>query len=225
MILEVTSFALLTTVVQSVVTSLGVDVYLSTDTECQTSLQFQELCNTTLCDQLTCDEIYEITPFVSAYPNRDECTLTQTRLGLFNLLLVCVDDGIAKAPCEDYDLCVDECYGGSGACVEPCIQYGLNMNNTGMGFDATGYADCGAICSANPYGFEYWGQCFNNSGRLRGTTLTCNVANSANTNCTMTSSSDDSNTGVIIGIVIGAVVVVGLIVAVVMYLKQSKNSL
>merc|ERR550534_2356635 len=116
-------------------------------------------------------------------------------------------------------------------CVEPCVQYGLNMNTDGMGFDATEFADFDAICSATPYGFEYWGQCFNNSEEMRGTTLTCNMANSMNNNCTMTSSSasddssDDSNTGVIVGIVIGAVVVVGLIVAVVMYLKKSRKAL
>merc|ERR1711920_167299 len=216
--------------VQSVVETLG--VYIYGDSSCTPPGQYNDIysliCGVTPCEQLTCDEVYAITPFMPQLPNGDECKYTVTALISADMLLVCEDDGTAKPSCEGYDLCVEDCFGGSGACVEPCVQYGVNMNTRGMGFDATGFADCDAICSANPYGFEYWGQCFNNSDTLRGTTLTCNMADSTNTNCTnMTSSSasDDSNTGVIVGIVIGAVVVVVLIVAVVMYLKKSKKAL
>lgn len=228
MIVEVTSFAFLTTVVQSVVDILKVIPYV--DSDCTVAAPEVDVtlraCSTIPCDQLTCDEVYAITPFMEDLPNGNECKVI-ILFSPYPMILVCEDDDTPKPSCEGYDLCVDECFGGSGTCVEPCVTYGLNMNTSGMAFDAAGFANCDAICSASPYGFEYWGQCFTNSDAMRGTNLTCNMANSMNNNCRMTSSSDsdDSNTGVIVGIVIGAVVVVGLIVAVVMYLKKSKQSL
>jgi len=250
MILEVTSFALLTAV-QSVITSLSFCGYV--DMGCTQGTDVcNDICDTLVpCDRLTCDQYDQLT---SAGVGRSrECTSIQ--IGEFSGYVAgsCDDDGTQASSCENYDLCVTDCFGSNADCEEPCFQYGLDMNTIGLGFSAIGFADCDALCSSNAYGFQYWGECFNNT---RGgqymppgsvyTTITCNT-DSSNDDCTSdsTGSSIDTNVtsnhtgssnvtsihtsssnqiGMIIGIIVGAVVVVGVIVAAVIK-RKSKETL
>jgi len=217
--LGVISFAYLP-VVQAVITSLDVSFYNNTDCSGD-SVESVEFCLWgIICDRMTCDDIDDLAT-VNLYPLECKNNGVQSSLG------TCVDDGTSPPSCSDYDLCITECFGNSDtACQEPCIEYGLNMGNNGYVLNATGFVDCDDWCTATPHGFKYWGECFHNANAwggymVVGTTVTCNMAGYSNAGCT--TSDGTNNTGMIIGIVVGAIVVVGLIVAVVMYLKKSKK--
>jgi len=247
MILEVTSFALLTAV-QSVITSLSFCGYVDMNCEQGTNV-CNEVCDTLVpCDRMTCDQYDQLTS-VGVGRSR-ECAFNPT----YSVYVsgTCDDDGTQAPSCENYDLCVTDCVGSNADCEEPCFQYGLDMNTIGLGFHAIGFADCDALCSSNPYGFQYWGECFNNTrggqymppGRVY-TTITCNM-DSSNDDCTSdytgssidtsnhtgssnvtsihTGSNNNMKIGMIIGIVVGAVVVVGVIVAAVIK-RKSKETL
>jgi len=198
--------ALLVTDVQSVITSLESCPFSSTDGTCSGTAQpCLEKClfEFNWCDWVTCDR-YMMMFWEKDMSSFGECYSEE---GMFDEIIRCVDNGIE--PCDGADVCISQCFSKNGQCEEPCFQIGENVN-------ISLYKNCdGYLENANidHLGFQAWEECSNKTGE--DVIATCNISGS---------STDSNNTNMIVGIVIGAVLMVGAIVVVLIY-KKSKTEL
>jgi hypothetical protein len=129
------------------------------------------------------------------------------------LLYTCNRD----TPCENYDMCITRCaYGeGDGTCTDDkCYTQGFSL--PGDGFDNCNgfYTEISGMFSE----FEEWGKCFTVDGRDH--ILTCNVDSNLGSE---SSPSSEADTAMIIGIVVGAVVIIAIIVCWVLYRRSQKT--
>jgi len=223
-----TSFGFLTTGVQSVVTNVEQCFYSSRDGTC--TVDQYTVCDNTLCTLLgICDYV--------------RCAGVQAAMGMsfgncigdddggIDEMVTCTDDGTAPEGCSNYDLCFKECYGSPDCDGAACFTHGANVDTYGA--ESCDQAlDALITLKANfNADFESFGQCFANPITGRTEMITCDMggsdmggSHSSDDNAVdMGGSSSSDDNAMIIGIVIGAVVLVGCIVGVVICRRSKKN--
>merc|ERR1719357_1939938 len=130
------------------------------------------------------------------------------------------------SPCGNFDLCRMYCPSGDGTCTaDSCTTIGYEWEG--------GYANCSGyykLLSDMYLEFEEWGKCFRAGGD--DVLYTCNIDNEISSNVdsetssnvdSETSSSSEADTGMIIGIVVSAVVLITIILCWVLYKRSLKT--
>jgi len=183
------------------IVSLETCYYESNDGECNILRdECEDKCETEPdeCENMTCDliAIGFMAIGMSAY---DECF---TSMGFMDTMISCDDGG--TLPCDGDDICMTVCFlSDTGDCYEPCIEYGMDLEGQ----------SCDSIESSGVYGDNFaWGECsFYNGSDVR---MVCTEPGSSS-----------SNTGMIIGIVIGCIVVIALIAGILFFKCKKKSTL